>query len=115
MPRNFSRRLLVAIFLTAATGSFGSDFWPVEYSFEETYVGESTVSRGPHRVLDFDESDTLLRIVLTPRVKLGVLRLGFEYEQFSFGLGNNAPLPNPLPAAAPVVGIHSQFSDSMLV
>ncbi len=84
MPRNFNRQLLVAIFLTAAaTGSFGSDFWPVEYSFEETYVGEASVARGPHRVEDFDESDTLLRLVLTPRVKLGVLRLGFEYEQFS--------------------------------
>src|SRR5207249_4039254 len=72
MLRNFNRQLLVAIFLTAATGSFGSDFWPVEYSFEETYVGEASVARGPHRVEDFDECDTLLRLVLTPRVKLGV-------------------------------------------
>src|SRR5438132_11946562 len=67
------RQLLVAIFLTTATGSFGSDFWPVEYSFEETYVGEANVSRGPHRVLEFDESDTLLRLILTPRVRLGIL------------------------------------------
>ena len=48
MPRNFSRQLLVAIFLTAVTGSLASDFWPVEYSFEETYVGEASVTRGPH-------------------------------------------------------------------
>src|SRR5436305_14876960 len=115
MPRNFNRQLLVAIFLTAATGSFGSDFWPVEYSFEETYVGEASVARGPHRVEDFDESDTLLRIILTPRVKLGVLRLGFEYEQFSFGMSKNAPLPNTLQSVAAVVGIDTQFSDSILV
>jgi hypothetical protein len=108
-------QLLVAIFLTAAATSFGSDFWPVEYSFEETYVGEASVSRGPHRVPNFDESDTLLRLVLTPRVKLGVLRLGFEYEQFSFGFGKNAPLPNTLQSVAAVVGIDTQFSDSILV
>src|SRR5438105_11995821 len=114
MLRNFNRQLLVAIFLTAATGSFGSDFWPVEYSFEETYIGEANVARGPHHVLNFDESDTLLRIVLTPRVKLGVLRLGFEYEQFSFGFGKNAPLPNTLQSVAAVIGIYTQFSDSLL-
>jgi hypothetical protein len=68
MSRNFSRHLLAAIFLTAATGSFAGDFWPAEYSFEETYVGEASVSRGPHHVQDFDESDTLLRLILTPRV-----------------------------------------------
>src|SRR5881227_4346976 len=95
VPRNFSRHLLAATFLTAATASFASDFWPAEYSFEETYVGEASVSRGPHHVQDFDESDTLLRLILTPRVKLGVLRLGFQYEQFSFGLSKNAPLPIP--------------------
>src|SRR5947207_15271652 len=115
MPRNFGRPLLVAFFLTTATVSFGSDFWPGEYSFEETYVDEASVARGPHRVLDFNESDTLLRFILTPRVKLGVLRLGFEYEQFSFGLGKNAPLPNTLQSVAAVIGIDTQFSDSILV
>jgi hypothetical protein len=115
MLRNFNRQLLAAIFLTTATASFGGDFWPVEYSFEETYVGEANVTRGSHRVLEFDESDTLLRLILTPRVKLGVLRLGFEYEQFSFGLGKNTPLPNTLQSVAAVIGIDTQFSDSILV
>jgi hypothetical protein len=105
MLRNFSRQLLVAIFLTVGTESFGSDFWPVEYSFEETYVGEASVARGPHRVEDFDESDTFLHLVLTPRIKLGVLRLGFEYEQFSFGMGKNTSLPNTLQSVAAVIAI----------
>src|SRR6266699_6719760 len=115
VPRNFSRHLLAAIFLTAARGAFAGDVWPAEYSFEETYVGEASVSRGPHHVEDFDESDTLLRFVFTPRVKLGVLRLGFEYEQFSFGMGKNTLLPNTLQSVAAVVGIDTQFSDSILV
>ena len=73
------------------------------------------VARGSHQVEDFDESDTLLRFVFTPRVKLGVFRLGFVYEQFSFGLSKNAPLPNTLQSVATVVGIDTQFSDSILV
>ena len=103
MTRLFTLQLLLVTLL--ATASFGSDFWPLEYSFEETYVGEASVARGPHRVEDFDESDTLLRFVFTPRVKLGVLRLGFEYEQFSFGLSKNAPLPNTLQSVATILGI----------
>ena len=111
--RSFSLQLLLATLL--ATTSFGTDFWPLEYSFEETYVGEAAVARGSKLVEDFDESDTLLRFVFTPRVKLGVLRLGFEYEQFSFGLSKNAPLPNTLQSVATIVGIDTQFSDSILV
>ena len=113
IARSFSWQLLLATLL--ATASFGSDFWPLEYSFEETYVGEAAVARGSKLVEDFDESDTLLRFVFTPRVKLGVLRLGFEYEQFSFGLDKNAPLPNTLQSVATIVGIDTQFSDSILV
>jgi Domain of unknown function (DUF6268) len=113
IARSLAPQLLAVTLL--ATASFGTDFWPLEYSFEETYVGEADVSRGKTRVEDFDESDTLLRFVFTPRTKLGILRLGFEYEQFSFGLSNNAPLPNTLQSVAAIVGIDTQFSDSILV
>src|SRR5207237_8205520 len=51
----------------------------------------------------------------TTRVKLGVVRLGFEYGQFSFCLSQNAPLPNTLQSVAAVIGIDTQFSDSILV
>ena len=92
-----------------------ADFWPAEYSVEETYIGEANVARGPRRVSNFDESDTLLRFVFTPRIKLGVLRLGIEYEQFAFGFDPHTALPNTLQSAAAVVGIDTQLSDSILV
>jgi Domain of unknown function (DUF6268) len=110
-----SRRTLACLFFFAAGDVFGGDLWPAEYSFDETYVGEADVARGPHRVTNFDESDTLLRFVFTPRVKLGVLRLGFEYEQFSFGFDPHSPIPNTLQSVAAVVGIDTQLSDSILV
>src|SRR5205085_4476302 len=106
---------MVSLFILIARGLFAADFWPVEYSFDEADIGEADVARSPHRVLNFDEGDTLLRFVFTPRVKLGVLRLGLEYEQFSFGFGRNTPLPNTLQSAAAVVGIDTQLSDSILV
>lgn len=85
-----------------------------EYSFEETYVGEASVKRSRLHIENYDEHDTILRLVLTPRTKLGVLRLGFEWEHFSFGLPERAPLPNTLQELAAVIGIDLQLSDSIL-
>jgi hypothetical protein len=115
MPAIFSRGIAFAVFLIATRGVFASDIWTGEYSFDETYIGDANVSRGEKRVLDFSESDTVIRFVLTPRVKLGVLRFGVEYEQFSFGFGENAPLPNTLQSVAAVIGLDTQISNSILL
>jgi hypothetical protein len=85
-----------------------------EYSVEETYVGDANVKRGKQEV-DFSESDTILRFILTPRVKLGVLRLGAEWERFTFDMPKHAPLPDTLQSAAVVMGIDTQLSDSILM
>jgi hypothetical protein len=87
-----------------------------EYVAEETYVGAGDVERGPHKsVRDFDENDSFLHLVFTPRIGLGVLRLGAEWERFSFGLPDSAPLPDTLQSVNLVVGLDRQFSDSILV
>jgi hypothetical protein len=86
-----------------------------EYVADETYVGEASVKRGHRSVEDFDEHDTMLEFILTPRIKLGVLRLGVEWERFSFGFPENTPLPNTLQSGALVLGLDTQFSDSILV
>ncbi len=86
-----------------------------EYVVEGTYVGNGDVVRGPHEVRNFDENDILLRFVLTPRIKLGVLRLGAEWERFSFGFSGRAPLPDTLQAVSLVLGIDTQLSDSILL
>ena len=86
-----------------------------EYSLETTYIGEAGVRNGNQLVNDFDESDTILRVILTPRVKLGVLRIGADWERFSFGFPSRTRLPNTLQSAAAVLGLDTQFSDSILV
>jgi hypothetical protein len=93
-------------------------WWPLsgEFNAEGTYVGESDVERGPRKaVRDFDEIDSDIRLVLTPRTKFGVLRLGAEWERFSFGFPQNAALPNTLQSFSAVFGIDMQFSDSIIV
>src|SRR5947208_3446998 len=92
-------------------------FWPLtgEFSAEGTYVGEGDVERGGKHVNDLDEIDSDIRVVLTPRIKLGVLRLGAEWERFSFGFPDRAPLPDTLQAVSLVLGLDTQLSDSILL
>ncbi|HEY2568598.1 MAG TPA: DUF6268 family outer membrane beta-barrel protein [Candidatus Udaeobacter sp.] len=87
-----------------------------EYTLEDTYVGAGDVQRGPNKkVSDFDENDSIVNLVFTPRTKLGVLRIGAEWERFSFGLPNDAPLPDTLQSVGLVMGLDMQFSDSIIV
>jgi hypothetical protein len=118
------RSFLLAICATfCVAGSAFADessnwFWPLsgEFTAEATYVGEGDVERGPRKaVRNFDEIDSDLRLVLTPRTKFGVLRLGAEWERFSFGLPQNAALPNTLQSFSAIFGLDMQFSDSIIV
>jgi hypothetical protein len=86
-----------------------------EYLAEDTYVADADVRRGSREVRDFTESDSILRLVLTPRIKLGVLRIGAEWERFTFDLPRGAQLPDTLQSASLVIGLDTQFSDSILL
>lgn len=86
-----------------------------EFVIKETLVGGGDVSDGTQAVRDFNESNTQARFVFTPRTKVGILRLGAEYERFSFGFPDNAPLPDTLQSISLVLGLDTQLSDSILV
>ena len=89
---------------------------PFEYNAEDAYVGSGDVERGPNKkVNDFDENDSIVHLVFTPRTKLGVLRIGAEWERFSFGLPDHAALPDTLQSVSMVMGLDMQFSDSIIV
>jgi uncharacterized protein DUF6268 len=109
--------LIFSISSALSEESNGS-FWPLsgEYLAEGTYVGEGDVQRGPSKkVSDFDEIDSELRFVLTPRTKIGVLRLGAEWERFSFGFPEKTALPNTLQSFSTIIGLDMQFSDSIII
>ena len=86
-----------------------------EFHAEETYVGQGDVQRGSLSVRDFDESDTKLYFILTPRVKIGILRLGVQAERYSFGYSHNAAIPDVLESTNLVLGLDTEFSDSFLI
>jgi hypothetical protein len=96
------------------TQSIAGIFSSGEYLAEETYVSDAEVRRS-NRKISFDESDTILRFVATPRMKFGVLRLGLEWERFAFGFPSRTPLPNGLQELSAVIGLDMQLSDSILV
>jgi hypothetical protein len=117
MMRSFVLALAL-ICLTRAAFAEGSDgFWPLtgEFSAEGTYVGDGSVERGGKKISDFDEIDSDLQLILTPRTKLGVLRLGVEWQRFSFGFPDGTAVPNTLQSFNAILGLDMQLSDSIIV
>lgn len=85
-----------------------------EYDASDAYIGDAQVRRDG-RDTTLDQHNSLARFVLTPRVGLGYLRVGAEWERYSFGLSEQAPLPNTLQAVDLIVGLDTKFSDSILL
>jgi hypothetical protein len=86
-----------------------------EFHAEETFVGNGDVQRGSLSVRNFHESDTRIHFILTPRVAIGILRLGVQTERYSFGYSSRAPIPKDLHSTALVLGLDTEFSDSFLI
>ncbi len=71
---------------------------------------------GGSRAGDVSGQAGLVRDVVSARFGEGpLLRFGFEWQRFSFGLPERAPLPNTLQSLAAVVGFDLQLFNSWLV
>jgi hypothetical protein len=86
-----------------------------DFQAEQTYAGKGDVERGNLSVRNFHESDSRIYFILTPMTKIGILRLGVQTERYSFGYGDNAPIPRRLHSTALVVGLDTEFSDAFLI
>ena len=92
--------------------------FPFEFEVEGTYVGDGDVERGERGdmvISDFHETQAMIRFVLTPMTKIGILRLGLQTERYSFSFGSTAPIPDNLHSTALVLGLDTQLSDSILI
>ena len=92
--------------------------FPFEFDAEATFVGDGDVERGERGdmvIRDFHETQGLIRFILTPRTKIGILRLGLQTERYSFSFGNNAAIPDDLHSTALIIGLDTQLSDSILI
>jgi len=67
-------------------------------------------------VNDLDEYYSNVDFIYTPRIKFGILRLGAQWERYSFGFPNGGQqLPNTLQAVNSIVGLDTKFLDSFLI
>ena len=98
-----------------ATDTAAQSAFPFEFELEYSYIGGSDVARGSRYISGIDENYGSARFIYTPRVKFGILRLGVAYERFGFGMPGNVQLPETLQSLTAVVGLDTQFSDSILV
>ncbi len=99
---------------STATESAGGRF-PFEFDAQFSLSGGGELARGFREVRDLDEDYLLTRFIYTPRVKLGILRLGAAYERFGFNTPENFEVPRALQSLSAIVGLDTQFSDSILV
>jgi opacity protein-like surface antigen len=92
--------------------------FPFEFDVEGTYVGNGDVQRGERGNLvirDFHETQGMVRFVLTPMTKIGILRLGLQTERYSFSFGGNAAIPDNLHSTNLIIGLDTELSDSFLI
>ncbi len=132
--KNLSRALLCAFCLTSSplfagsgpivetpTASISDEPHPFSFEaeFQYSYIGQGEVSRGRlpnlRDVQDIDEDYVYARFVYTPRIAVGILRLGAVYERFGFNAPNLFEVPSGLQSFSAVVGFDTKFSDSILV
>ena len=86
-----------------------------EFTIEQAYIGGADLQRGGRLVSDYDEYYSNVAFVYTPRIKFGFLRLGAQWERFSFGFPNGGQqLPNTLQSVNSIVGLDTKYSDSLL-
>lgn len=100
----------------ATNGSATTDntSFPFEFEAEFSYIGESRVERG-FRAIEFDETHFATRFIYTPRIAVGILRLGGAYERFGFGMPDLVQLPDTLQSISAVVGLDTKLGDSILL
>lgn len=86
-----------------------------EFTIEQAYIGGGDVQRGGRLVSDYDEYYSNAAFIYTPRIKFGILRLGAQWERFSFGFPHGGQqLPNTLQGINAIVGLDTKYSDSLL-
>ena len=90
--------------------------FPGEFTLEQAYIGGGDAARGARDVNDYNEYYSNLGFVYGPRVQYGILRLGAQWERYSFGFPNGGQqLPNTLQSVNAVVGFDTRLFDVVLV
>ena len=87
-----------------------------QFDAEFSLTSGSRTDLGHDRPGSVSGQSGLVRDVVSTRLGDGpLLRVGFDWQRFSFALPNRAPLPNTLQSLSAVVGFDMQLFESWLV
>src|SRR5205085_1594291 len=87
-----------------------------ELDVEYGYIGSAGTRGGGVNVGSVDEHSADLKYVVSPQLNKDLLfRIGFEWQRFSFGVPDRAPLPSALQQASLVLGFDYQVTDEWLM
>jgi hypothetical protein len=100
----------------AARAAGGSMAVSQELDAQYTYVGSASMrGAGPH-VGSINEHSADVKYVYSPQVtKDLLLRFGFEWQRFSFGVPDHAPVPDTLQQASAIIGCDYQLGDQWII
>src|SRR5882724_2187813 len=104
--------LLPSATLWAASSMSVSEELDTEYS----YTGAVNTRGGGVNVGPVNENSADLEYVVSPQNNKDLLlRVGFEWQRFTFGVPDHAPLPSVLQQASLVLGFDYQVADEWLL
>jgi hypothetical protein len=87
-----------------------------EFDIEGSYEGGAEMKQGTAKLGHVDNTYGHFNYVVSPQIEDGVLlRFGVDAERNSFGLFNNAPLPNTLQSVNAVIGADFAVNDQIIV
>ena len=121
--------LLTAPGLRAGTTDTKDDITPVvapppednvpvsqEFTAVGSYAGQMSTKQGSSTLGNVTDIHSHFNYVVSPQLKEGILlRLGVDYERNSFGLFNQAPLPNTLQSENAVIGVDFTLNDKIIM
>jgi Domain of unknown function (DUF6268) len=87
-----------------------------ELDAEYGYTGGATIRGGGVNVGSVNEQSADLKYVVSPQLSKDLLlRVGFEWQRFSFGVPDHAPVPSVLQQTSLVLGFDYQIADQWLI
>ena len=108
--------MMSVLVLAASPLRAGSMAVAQEFDVEYTYEGGGTTVQNDRRAGSVTEHDALVRYVWSPQLnKDTLLRVGAEWERFTFTAPSGVAVPSALQEADIVVGLDYQVADKWLV
>lgn len=82
-----------------------------EFNFDTSYVGDAGTTFAHGKSGHISEQSDFVHYVISKQIGSGpLLRLGAEYQRYSYGLSDNAPLPNTMQSVNLVIGADAAFA-----